>query len=462
MAKKHHRTRKISNQKKGGGTICTKPDNISITNEEQLVEAIKDTNIDLVADILDNHANASELNINYITCDDKSFLELAIESDDSLEQSILQLLLHAGANPHTKNKDGDTALHYAAKMNYHSLLELIGIHTIQIDVRNNKGQTPLMLAVQNSQKDSVKILVEFGADVNAKDKKSIPVIFYLDSLNNEDKIFMAQSLCKNINVSHPICNQAYRDVNLYGRGLVVLPEYAFNPNVALLDCTGNNLREIPKLPRNLIELKCSNNYLTWLPRLPNTLKRLVCDGNPIEIIPELPNNLEYLNCSSTQVKKLPKLPNTLINILCSHTKLETIPNLPENLTIINFEHNPLSEPYITYYNTYIQTNDINKFIHDVNSYNNEIKRRGRNESTLRQTLGIQENIGRRRGEFAQNQPSITASLPANALSVVSSFLTGKNGPQYRNSSRNKPTQVEQLKRAVGYRKSRKSRKSRKY
>ncbi len=46
--------------------------------------------------------------------------------------------------------------------------------------------------------------------------------------------------------------------------------------VVYIDCSYDQLTELPKLPNSLKELHCSNNQLISLPELPNSLKQLYC------------------------------------------------------------------------------------------------------------------------------------------------------------------------------------------
>ncbi len=50
-------------------------------------------------------------------------------------------------------------------------------------------------------------------------------------------------------------------------------------NVVYIDCSGNKLTSLPKLPISLQKLYCGNNKLTSLPELPNSLQELYCRNN---------------------------------------------------------------------------------------------------------------------------------------------------------------------------------------
>ena len=54
-----------------------------------------------------------------------------------------------------------------------------------------------------------------------------------------------------------------------------------------LDCSNNQLTNLPELNNELREVYCNNNKLTILPRLNNDLKILCCQHNELIIIFEL-------------------------------------------------------------------------------------------------------------------------------------------------------------------------------
>ena len=60
-----------------------------------------------------------------------------------------------------------------------------------------------------------------------------------------------------------------------------LPDLTKYINLKVLNCSNNELTELPNLPNTLIELICSNNKLTELTNLPNTLIKLNCGNNKL-------------------------------------------------------------------------------------------------------------------------------------------------------------------------------------
>jgi serine/threonine protein kinase len=97
----------------------------------------------------------------------------SIESKD-----LLELLIANGADINDKNKDGSTALFWAAMEQNYEIVELLIAKGADVNARDNYGKTPLLQAartVSNYNQDSktelqtAKLLIANGANVNAKD-----------------------------------------------------------------------------------------------------------------------------------------------------------------------------------------------------------------------------------------------------------------------------------------------------
>ena len=64
-----------------------------------------------------------------------------------------------------------------------------------------------------------------------------------------------------------------------------------------LDLSNMNLDKLPPLPPNVLKLNCRNNNLTEL-TLPPNLGILYCNGNPIKQRPELPQSIALIDCDN--------------------------------------------------------------------------------------------------------------------------------------------------------------------
>jgi len=88
-----------------------------------------------------------------------------------------------------------------------------------------------------------------------------------------------------------------------------------------LDCSNNNLTNLPELPESLTHLYCYNNNLTSLPKLPKSLIKLWCFNNNSTSLPELPKSLTHLFCVNNNLKRLPELPESLRFLHCYNNNL---------------------------------------------------------------------------------------------------------------------------------------------
>ena len=83
---------------------------------------------------------------------------------DTVSGSIAEILIRAGSDINAKDKDGKTALIYAAENNYVDKLKvLVKASGIRLEERDNKGETALMKASAKNLQDSVRVLVSAGA-----------------------------------------------------------------------------------------------------------------------------------------------------------------------------------------------------------------------------------------------------------------------------------------------------------
>ncbi|XP_032219761.2 transient receptor potential cation channel subfamily A member 1 [Nematostella vectensis] len=75
------------------------------------------------------------------------------------------------------DKDGSTPLHNAAKSNNRAIVELLIEQGANVNARNGLNVTPLMLAASTGSADSVHLLMEKGADTTVKDIDGRTAVF---------------------------------------------------------------------------------------------------------------------------------------------------------------------------------------------------------------------------------------------------------------------------------------------
>mmetsp|Transcript_15093 Transcript_15093/g.32521 ORF Transcript_15093/g.32521 Transcript_15093/m.32521 type:complete len:276 (+) Transcript_15093:39-866(+) len=78
-------------------------------------------------------------------------------------QNIAQLLIDSKANPKRVDLDGNSALHYAAGYGRRDMLEYLINLGLDLNAKNNFGQTPLDCATKNRQKVTIQELTSRGA-----------------------------------------------------------------------------------------------------------------------------------------------------------------------------------------------------------------------------------------------------------------------------------------------------------
>ena len=83
---------------------------------------------------------------------------------------IMQILLDHGSNPNALDKDNSTPLHFASHSVWRGYrngtvegTRLLLNHGAIIDAEDNKGRTPLQLAIEHGRDDIVACLKEHGA-----------------------------------------------------------------------------------------------------------------------------------------------------------------------------------------------------------------------------------------------------------------------------------------------------------
>ena len=80
---------------------------------------------------------------------------------------VVRALLKAGADVNSKDVFGNTVLHWATQ--HKLLMELLLCYPVQIDAKNNLGQTALCWAAQDGPLSVLEVLLEHDADINAVD-----------------------------------------------------------------------------------------------------------------------------------------------------------------------------------------------------------------------------------------------------------------------------------------------------
>lgn len=81
----------------------------------------------------------------------------------------LLYLLRQNANPDIRDNDGNTPLHIAAQIGFLEAADWLRIANADLNARNNRGETALILAVQQRNAAMVRQLIEAGANPDVAD-----------------------------------------------------------------------------------------------------------------------------------------------------------------------------------------------------------------------------------------------------------------------------------------------------
>jgi ankyrin repeat protein len=120
-----------------------------------------------------------------------TFLNMAAAASNS---EATRMLIEAGADVNQKTSDGATALHYAiqgGKTREDKVI--IDVVRVFLDVGANvneqtesEGLTPLMLAADYGKTGVVKVLMDRGADINAKDRNGRTALMAAQDNGHQD------------------------------------------------------------------------------------------------------------------------------------------------------------------------------------------------------------------------------------------------------------------------------------
>ena len=122
-----------------------------------------------------------------------------------IKPESIEEYLQQGGDPHGKDKEGQTLLHYAAGAGAKKdLLEsLLTVPEIDINTADIHGMTPLHIACRYDELENVKTLLEYGAAVDARDRnEKTPLIilaqYYHSGISgDEQEVQIARMLLEN-------------------------------------------------------------------------------------------------------------------------------------------------------------------------------------------------------------------------------------------------------------------------
>lgn len=101
-------------------------------------------------------------------------------------RSVAEALIQRGAEV---NREGWTALHYAATSGHVDLIQLLAEHSAYVDATSPNGTTPIMMATRFNHRPAAAALIAAGADPTQSNQAGLTARDYANQNNNKDLAF---------------------------------------------------------------------------------------------------------------------------------------------------------------------------------------------------------------------------------------------------------------------------------
>ena len=157
-------------------------------NDYLIIKASSLGHIDCLKILIDFGANIHIKNVknqNALIC---AALGLHYTFDTNYVTIARELIL-SGIDIHCISTDGNSAMDYGIFADSTELVKLLLEHNFNVNLCNDKGQTPLITALKLKNKDCLRILLNAGAHLNMH-QKDLPIFDLARSLSNNDCVEM--------------------------------------------------------------------------------------------------------------------------------------------------------------------------------------------------------------------------------------------------------------------------------
>ncbi|MFW5891011.1 MAG: ankyrin repeat domain-containing protein, partial [bacterium] len=160
-------------------------------NMSPLDYAIKYDKFELVQVLINSGVNINQKNVANL-----DFTPLTYALRTNKEGYLIYYLNENGADLFYKNQASQTALMIASKYNNHvDVIQYLLMEGLNVNAKDNAGQTPLFYAIENdlsNKKDIIIELLKNGADKNIVDNKGKKAVYYTN--NSEIKNIINNSI----------------------------------------------------------------------------------------------------------------------------------------------------------------------------------------------------------------------------------------------------------------------------
>jgi ankyrin repeat protein len=101
------------------------------------------------------------------------------------------------------NHPGWTALHYAASGGHTEIIRLLLDENAYIDAESPNGTTPLMMAARYGNSKAVQLLIEEGSDIQLKNQLGLGAIDFAKQGNRPDSLSLLEAALNKLNLGKP-------------------------------------------------------------------------------------------------------------------------------------------------------------------------------------------------------------------------------------------------------------------
>lgn len=142
---------------------------------------------------------------------------------DKGDAAMVNLLVKNGADANARTRYGETPIHRAAWGGHDKALAALIVAKGDVDAQNDMMQTPLHCAISSNKADTVKLLLEWDADITRTD------------IDGQDPAAFATKL-QDMLMNSPNPQLSHIQFMQHSKNLDKIQEYLANPD-ALHDCT---------------------------------------------------------------------------------------------------------------------------------------------------------------------------------------------------------------------------------
>merc|ERR1712110_1153126 len=103
------------------------------------------------------------------------------------QPEVVEMLLDCGANPDSRDHDGESAVHVAVREEDYNMLQILLKAGADPNLPSHLGKFPLHLAVEQNLLPLVKLMVDQGVDVEAREQAGgMTALTFAESCRNQN------------------------------------------------------------------------------------------------------------------------------------------------------------------------------------------------------------------------------------------------------------------------------------